>query len=281
MAVTPPPSVTPAPTPAPQRGDKDTFSTRVDAFVVWLTAAVAQFNAIVTNVYNNAVDAFNNATSAASSASSALTSANNASSSANAAAVTTGATLWSSGQTVNQDQAKISPLDRRTYRRKTATGSGTIDPAIDTANYVLLSADSSSYILVGSATVGSPVANIDFLNLFNAGFNKYVIELIGFSAAQSASLRVQFAVSGSADASASYMIGSNTQTSAGTDIGNLDAIQRSTTIELAGALTQGYRQIGNSIYTSSSIASGFRLFLSSGVAVNFTAGTVKVYGIRN
>jgi hypothetical protein len=139
MAATTPPTITAAPT-APQRGEKATFSTRLDAFVTWLTGAAAQFADMATNVYNNAVDAFASATAAATCATNAATSESNALASANAAAVNAGATLWASGQTVAQDAAKISPLDRRTYRRKTATGAGTTDPAIDPTNYVLLSA---------------------------------------------------------------------------------------------------------------------------------------------
>lgn len=51
---TPPPPITPVPTPAPQRGDRTTFSGRVDAFVTWLTNATAEFQAVADNVYNNA-----------------------------------------------------------------------------------------------------------------------------------------------------------------------------------------------------------------------------------
>lgn len=277
MAVTPPPSVTPAPTPAPQRGDKDTFSTRVDAFVVWLTAAVAQFNAIVTNVYNNAVDAFNNATSAASSASSALTSANNASSSANAAAVTTGATLWVSGQTVNQDQAKISPLDRRTYRRKTATGAGTIDPAQDPINYVLLSADSSAYILLpgGVAKVepGSPVVNIDFLNIFSDTYFKYIIEISGLTASNNSNLAIQFAVNGIVDSSTNYPSGATSfQPTGGLGPISLTLTALDMRTMNAKTLTPG------GTWSNLNISSGFRLFRSNGAL--HTGGTIRVYGIR-
>lgn len=60
MPQTTPPSITAVPTPVPQRNDRTTFSTRVDAFVTWLTTAVTEFGAVATNVYNNAVDAYNN-----------------------------------------------------------------------------------------------------------------------------------------------------------------------------------------------------------------------------
>ena len=67
-----PPTITPAPA-APQRGDRTTFSARVDAFLTWLIAAVTQFGAVATNAYNNAVEASNAATNAGASASSAAT----------------------------------------------------------------------------------------------------------------------------------------------------------------------------------------------------------------
>jgi len=53
MPVTPPP-ITPVPLPAPQRGDRDTFSDRVDAFVTWLENAPEEFEALAQNVYDNA-----------------------------------------------------------------------------------------------------------------------------------------------------------------------------------------------------------------------------------
>ncbi|MDQ1834668.1 hypothetical protein [Massilia scottii] len=65
MAVVTPPTITPAPTPAIQRGDRTTFSARVDAFITWLIAAVAQFGSVATNVFNNATDAAASASSAA------------------------------------------------------------------------------------------------------------------------------------------------------------------------------------------------------------------------
>ena len=85
MARTTPPGIDPVPTPPIQRGDRATFSSRVDAFILWLVNAVTQFQATATNVYNNAVDAFQSATGAATSATNASTSATNAGNSATAA----------------------------------------------------------------------------------------------------------------------------------------------------------------------------------------------------
>lgn len=50
----PPPPISPVPTPAPQRGDRSTFSDRVDAFITWLTNATDEFEAVAQNVYDNA-----------------------------------------------------------------------------------------------------------------------------------------------------------------------------------------------------------------------------------
>ena len=46
-----------------------------------------------------------------------------------------GVKLWTSGLSVKQWDTVKSPLDGELYTRKTATGSGTTDPADDTANY--------------------------------------------------------------------------------------------------------------------------------------------------
>jgi hypothetical protein len=64
MAVQNPPPIDPVPTPPIQRGDRATFSSRVDAFIMWLTTAVSQFRAVAVNVAANANDAASSATSA-------------------------------------------------------------------------------------------------------------------------------------------------------------------------------------------------------------------------
>lgn len=130
MPITTPPSMTPAPSPAPQRNDRTTFSARVDAFVTWVIAAVTEFAALAANVYSNAVEAFNNATSAAASAASASASADAAASAANAP-------KWVSGTTYAQGNCVWSPVNYLTYRRKVA-GAGATDPSADSANWELL-----------------------------------------------------------------------------------------------------------------------------------------------
>ena len=46
-----------------------------------------------------------------------------------------GASLWISGVAVPQWGLVVSPLDGEVYRRTTATGAGTVDPANDVTNY--------------------------------------------------------------------------------------------------------------------------------------------------
>ena len=65
MSATPPPGYTPPPADLPQRGDRATFSNRVDAWVTWFsTVILTQLAAMVANAYANALDAFASATSA-------------------------------------------------------------------------------------------------------------------------------------------------------------------------------------------------------------------------
>lgn len=83
MAATPPPGYTPPPADLPQRGDRATFSDRVDAWVTWFcTVILTQLAAIVANAYANAVEAFSSAGAAAGSASASATSASLAQSAA-------------------------------------------------------------------------------------------------------------------------------------------------------------------------------------------------------
>lgn len=116
MATQIPPTITPVPTPAIQRNDRTTFSNRVDAFVTWLIIAVAQFGAVATNVYNNAVDAAASATSAltnkglaqsaADAAESYRTQAKNSADAAAASATTIGTTAaFSDANPVVKDNA--------------------------------------------------------------------------------------------------------------------------------------------------------------------------------
>lgn len=132
MPITTPPTITPAPNPAPQRNDRTTFSTRVDAFVTWLIAAVAQFAALAANVYNNAVEAFNYATTASAKA-------GEAQAAATAAAAAAGASKWVAGTNYAEGVCTWSPTDGLTYRHLVA-GVSNIDPKLD-PNWKSLTSD--------------------------------------------------------------------------------------------------------------------------------------------
>lgn len=127
MSATPPPVITPVPTPAPQRGDRATFADRFDAFITWVIAAVAQFAALATNVYQNAVSSFESAVAAALSASAAQAAAE-------AAAFAADAPEWVSGTNYAKGFTVWSPVTFQSYRRRVA-GAGALDPSSDPANW--------------------------------------------------------------------------------------------------------------------------------------------------
>lgn len=113
-----PPAVTPPPALTPQRGDRTTFSARMDAFITWFVAVIVQLVALVTNCYNNAVIAYDSAVASAASAANAAASAN--------------VTVWVSGTVYSAGDCRWSPIDFLTYRRKT-NGAGAIDPSLPAA----------------------------------------------------------------------------------------------------------------------------------------------------
>ncbi|CAN7738318.1 hypothetical protein [Duganella sp. LjRoot269] len=86
MAIITPPTIDPAPLPAAQRGDPDTFSDRVDSLVTWWETSPAQIGAVADNVAHNATEALNSATAADGSAAAAGAAAASATNSKNAAA---------------------------------------------------------------------------------------------------------------------------------------------------------------------------------------------------
>lgn len=96
MAQTAPTPADALPTP-PSTSSPSTFDALADAFLGAFVTMRSQFNALATNVYNNAVDCYNNAIAAASSASTATTQASNASTSASAAATSAASALTAPG----------------------------------------------------------------------------------------------------------------------------------------------------------------------------------------
>ena len=134
MAATAPPGVTAAPTPYPVRSDRTTFSARVDAFVTWLVAAIAQLVALASNVYNNALDAYASATEAAASEAAVL------------AAV--GALTWVSGNNYVDGDGVYSPLDWQSYRCILDATGLTTDPSLDVTHWQILGTPNPSAIIM-------------------------------------------------------------------------------------------------------------------------------------
>lgn len=128
------------PTP-PSRADSATFADRSDAFLLALPNFAAEANATVDEM--TAI-----ATAAAASADAAAGSA-----------TVSGATIWVSGTTYTIGQARFSPINFQTYRRKTA-GAGTIDPSTDTTNWarVDLSVLAGGTLLVANGGTGATTA---------------------------------------------------------------------------------------------------------------------------
>lgn len=144
-----PPAVTPPPALTPQRGDRTTFSARMDAFITWFVAVIAQLVALVTNCYNNAVIAYDSALGSAASAANAAASAN--------------VTAWVSGTNYLAGDCRWSPIDFLTYRRKT-NGAGATDPSADAANWGLLF---SGYAAQGQIVGKNKLLNTNFENPIN------------------------------------------------------------------------------------------------------------------
>ena len=150
MATSPPP-INQFTGAQPQRGDRSTFSARVDAFVTWLIAAVVQLPALAMNVYTNALEAFQSAGTATAAAATAMATAN--------------ASLWVSGTTYAVNTVAISQVNFQNYRRAVA-GAGTTDPANDPTNWRLLSGNDGNGAFTPVALAGSVIDLANGSNYF-------------------------------------------------------------------------------------------------------------------
>ena len=108
--------ITALPTPPLRSDGPATFADRGDTFLAALPAFVTQANALEANVDAKEASAVASAASAA------------------AAAAAAGAIAWVSGTTYAIGDARYSPADMQTYRRKIA-GAGTTDPSLDGTNW--------------------------------------------------------------------------------------------------------------------------------------------------
>lgn len=111
---------------APNRSTDDpgTFSQKADAFVAALQTFRVETNLVASETNTAASNAMNAAENAQAASIAANQSAN--------------VTKWMSGVTYQNGQVVYSGINYFTYRRQTAAGSGTVDPANDSINWVQL-----------------------------------------------------------------------------------------------------------------------------------------------
>lgn len=127
-------TITALPVPVPSRTDPVNFPARGDNFLGSLPTFATQMNLVANEINTANAQAAGSASSASSSASSASASASAAATSASTAASNTNATLWISGTTYAANVVVYSPINGRSYKRKTS-GAGTTDPSLDTTNW--------------------------------------------------------------------------------------------------------------------------------------------------
>ena len=267
--------------PPPQRGNKETFADLFDAVITWFSISVSKVGQACLSAYQNAVAAALSAISAEAAA--------------EAATFASGAVQWVSGTTYVKGKVVWSPANGRTYRRLIA-GGGTIDPAADRVNWVILSSEPD---VLATATVTTAVANIDFLNIFTADYDKYTIELQNLNTANgNGSIALRLAIGQSVVSSGNYVSGSPAGSS-GTDVQinlsssvtgagpfSIEIRNANSPTGLCGIGVRGLGNSGSGIYsflamegalTAVGVKTGFRI-LTNGL---FNAGTVRVFGHRN
>jgi hypothetical protein len=158
MTVPAPPTLTPAPSPAPTRADPANFRPRADAYHTWLVPHVnTELPAILNWVHLRAGET-------QIGASVAVDAAVQAQAAALSASVSSNATKWVSGTTYAEGAAVWSPANFSNYRRKVA-GAGTIDPASDPANWEPITGIKPAVVMVSAAANAQKFT----LHVFTAG----------------------------------------------------------------------------------------------------------------
>jgi hypothetical protein len=170
----------------------------------------------------------------------------------------------------------------------------------------------SPMVLLNTATVSSAVASINFLTAFSSTYDAYRIEVESLTLSASAAINLRVAQSGAAVTTSSYIalgptsgnasLSTTPNASYGLESSTVDGV--TATIEIRNANeaanhtkpkaigargvsygatlasgAAGFHGIfSEGLVTVSGALSGFQIFPASG---NFTAGTVRVFGIKN
>lgn len=155
--------------------------------------------------------------------------------------------------------------------------------------------------LLSAVAVTTPVAAVDFLNIFSANYDSYVIEVLGGNSTQ---LQMQFAVGGVVDASSSYVPlvpngATGTTLNTGAVITSSSSFGRGaqSTVKVMGVNVAGRDKMiladsaaqrsvtpswgaesRSTLYIANTPVSGFRLYVISGT---FTASSIQIFGQRN
>lgn len=166
----------------------------------------------------------------------------------------------------------------------------------------VLSANASAIELLASATIGAPVANVDFLNLFNSLYSRYEIEVSGLkmSGPDTDLLALRLCTGGAVDTTQKYLsIGAvsssqtycrasiwaavNTPLNALIELANLNDVSGMKSLYTRSHFyengTMKFTSDKNEMIYVGGVVSGFRLFALNGN--NITAGTIRVYGYKN
>jgi hypothetical protein len=195
MPVVTPPALTNIPDfPALSDRAAGTYNSKAFAFGTHMADTFnPEVAALANNVKANADDAATSASTAAAQVGLATTQALAAAGSAAVA----GAVAWVSGLTYALGDARYSPINLQTYRRKVA-GAGTTDPSLDATNWAKAvdTGPSGSLILLSSITA-SAAATVDIETGFSATYDDYLIVGSGVrSSASGASIKALLKIGG-------------------------------------------------------------------------------------
>lgn len=158
--------------------------------------------------------------------------------------------------------------------------------------------------VLGNAVVTSPVANIDFLNVFNSDFDKYTIEVQNIATSSgSARVDLSIAIAGAINnnfnssvrvagteiggSTTAYPVcdvlgtsSSNPGATFSIEIRSVNSGLKSISFRGMGKISNGnWFTLGTEAFNFSAASlTGFRLSLTAG---NFVSGTVRIFGHRN
>lgn len=133
--------------PAPNRNDPDNFRPRMDNTLASVVTFVPEMNTAIDSIVATQ-------TSIEASKTSATSAAQTAQSAAEAAASSANALPWVSGQTYSLGVSAISRINFQTYRKRTNTTGGTVDPSNDSVNWRIVATNGA---FVPEAITGSDI----------------------------------------------------------------------------------------------------------------------------